>query len=55
MEDPIFIPIEQLEQDKEGFSQIVMDMVAGKTGSLRVEQARKGRGKVSTVNTVTLQ
>jgi voltage-dependent calcium channel alpha-2/delta-3 len=48
--DPIFIPIEQLEQDKDGrpakFSDVVKDMKAGRTGSLTVPRARKGKGKV---------
>lgn len=29
------------------FSQVVIDMKNGKTGHLRIEDARKGRGKVS--------
>ena len=49
MDDPIFIPIEQLEQ-KGGkpaeFSKVVQGMKAGKTGHLTIERARKGLGKV---------
>ena len=49
VDDPIFIPIEQLEQ-KGGkpaeFSEVVREMKAGKTGHLRIKKARKGLGKV---------
>ncbi|KAL3869469.1 hypothetical protein ACJMK2_042147 [Sinanodonta woodiana] len=54
LEDPIFIPIHQLEQDKEGnpqeFSTIEQNMRAGKMGKLRIAKARdriprvRGRG-----------
>jgi hypothetical protein len=48
--DPIFIPVEQLEQDKDGrpakFSDVVRDMKASRTGNLVVPRARKGKGKV---------
>ncbi|KAK2155924.1 hypothetical protein LSH36_227g06072 [Paralvinella palmiformis] len=48
VDDPIFIPIQHLEQDKDRnppeFSQVIKDMTAGKTGHIRVEKARKGRG-----------
>ncbi len=50
VDDPIFIPILQLEQDKKGhpagFTQVYKDMQAGKTGHLRIEKGRRGRGKV---------
>ena len=50
VDDPIFIPILQLEMDKKGhpaeFAQVVKDMQLGKTGRIRIENARKGRGKV---------
>lgn len=50
VDDPIFIPIEQLEQDKNGepaeFSNVVKDMKAGKTGYRKIHKARKGKGKV---------
>ncbi len=50
VDDPIFIPILQLEMDKEGhpaeFAQVVDAMQLGKTGRLRIEKARKGRYKV---------
>jgi len=49
--DPIFIPIEQLEMNKDGqpveFLNIIKEMKAGKTGSIKVPRARKGKGKVS--------
>ena len=50
VDDPIFIPILQLEMDKKGhpaeFAQVVKEMQLGKTGHLRIEKARSGRGKV---------
>ena len=52
VDDPIFIPILQLEMDKNGhpaeFAQVVKEMQLGKTGKIRIENARKGRGKVRT-------
>ncbi|CAH1773823.1 unnamed protein product [Owenia fusiformis] len=49
LDDPIFIPIQQLEQDKKGsppeFSTVLREMKAGKTGSLRIEKARRGTPK----------
>ena len=49
MDDPIFIPIEQLEQNKDGhpieFSQIIRDMKEGREGQLYIPNARKGRDK----------
>ena len=57
VDDPIFIPIEQLEQ-KGGkpaeFSEVVREMKAGKTGHLRIKKARKGLGKVRSVVVVEL-
>ena len=51
MDDPIFIPIEQLEMNKDGqpaaFSQVIHDMKAGITGQKVIKNARKGIGKVS--------
>ena len=51
VDDPIFIPVSQLEQDKDGhpaeFSKVEADMKAGKTGHLHIQKARKGRRKVS--------
>ena len=50
VDDPIFIPILQLEMDKKGhpaeFATVVKEMQLGKTGHLRIEKARSGRGKV---------
>ena len=49
VDDPIFIPIEQLEL-KNGkpaeFSQVMKDMMARKSGHLRIEKGRKGLKKV---------
>jgi len=48
--DPIFIPIEQLEQDKDGnpkeMSQVIKEMKDGLTGSMKIPRARKAKGKV---------
>ncbi len=52
VDDPIFIPIEQLEQKggkPAAFSEVVSEMKAGHTGHKRIENARKGRGKVGVV------
>ena len=49
VDDPIFIPIEQLEQKDgkpEEFSSVVQDIKAGKTGHLRIEKGRKAVHKV---------
>ena len=49
MDDPIFIPIEQLEQVQDkptAFSQVAADMRAGKDGHVRIDDARPGRTKV---------
>ncbi|XP_013386854.1 voltage-dependent calcium channel subunit alpha-2/delta-2 [Lingula anatina] len=49
LDDPIFIPISQLEQDKEGhpteFSKVLSEMVQGETGHLRIENGRRGSPK----------
>ena len=51
LEDPIFIPINQLEQNKknqpEEFSVVEKAMRAGKQGSLRIEKAPGGKPRVS--------
>jgi len=51
LEDPIFIPIQQLEQDKERkpeeFNEIEQAMREGKVGQLRIEIARDGEPRVS--------
>lgn len=48
--DPIFIAIEQLEQDKDGnpkeMSLVIKEMKAGNTGSMTIPRARKAKGKV---------
>ena len=48
--DPIFIPIEQLEMNKDGqpveFLDVMREMKAGHTGSITVPRARKAKGKV---------
>lgn len=48
MDDPIFIPIEQLETkggQPADFYEVAKDMKAGKRGSRRIEKGRKGLGK----------
>ena len=50
MDDPIFIPIQQLEMKKgepAEFSYVVRDMKLGLTGQQRILKARRGRGKVN--------
>ncbi|CAD5114296.1 DgyrCDS3438 [Dimorphilus gyrociliatus] len=47
VDDPIFIPIEQLEQtqgEPRNFSRVVEEMKAGKTGQLTIKNARRGIG-----------
>ena len=50
MDDPIFIPVTHLEQNKDGFpkefSMVVAEMISGRTGHIRIKNARKGLGKV---------
>lgn len=53
LEDPIFIPIHQLEQDKERqpaeFSKIEQALRQGKEGQLRIEKAIDGKPRVSSL------
>ena len=51
LEDPIFIPIQQLEKntetnEPEEFSEIERNMKLGKEGSLRIEKAKDGKPRV---------
>lgn len=50
MEDPIAVPITKLEQDNYGnpklFNQLLKDMVTGKEGKLRIENANRLLPKV---------
>ena len=46
VDDPIFIPISQLEQSRES-RQMEADMKAGRKGHLRIEEGRKVKGRVS--------
>jgi hypothetical protein len=53
LEDPIFIPIQQLEKNTETnkpeeFSEIERNMKLGKEGSLRIEKAKDGKPRVCT-------
>jgi voltage-dependent calcium channel alpha-2/delta-3 len=53
MEDPIAVPITKLEQDNYGnpklFNQLVRDMVSGKEGSIRIENANRLLPKVNLI------
>ena len=51
LDDPIYIPISGLEQDKNGapaeFSEIEDAMIRGETGVKFIEKARDGKARVS--------
>lgn len=50
MDDPIFIPIEQLEQkggEPEEFTEVIAAMKAGLTGHVKIERAQRGKAKVN--------
>ena len=59
LEDPIFIPISQLEQDKDGkpeeFRIIETNMREGKVGSLLIEKAKDGQPRVSLLSKTGIQ
>lgn len=52
LEDPIFIPVSQLEQDRDGnpaeFSLIEEGMRKGETGICFIEKAKDGKARVRT-------
>ncbi|VEL17173.1 unnamed protein product [Protopolystoma xenopodis] len=49
LEDPIFVPIQQLEQDKDGnpreFSELLVQMSKGETGQMHIREGRRGTPK----------
>lgn len=51
MEDPIAVPIKDLEQDKNGnpkeFNQLMKNMTEGKTGKIRIVNANRLLPKVN--------
>ena len=54
MEDPIAVPMKDLEQDKNGnpkeFNQLMKNMTEGKTGKIRIVNANRLLPKVKTLN-----
>jgi hypothetical protein len=54
MEDPIAVPIKDLEQDKNGnpkeFNQLMKNMTEGKTGNIRIVNANRLLPKVNNIS-----